>query len=98
MKSYGDLTGLADLPRVELEAEHRIEITDEGHAVEVSLANPSDKLAFFVELKVLGADSGRRAAPALWSDNYVSLLPGEERQVRGTIPAHALAGEGGRCQ
>ncbi len=90
---YADLTGLATLPAVELEVEHEILPAADGHTIDVTLANPSDQLAFFVELEITGADSGRLAAPILWSDNYVSLLPGEKRQVRGEIPAHALAGE-----
>jgi exo-1,4-beta-D-glucosaminidase len=91
--SYADLTGLARLPRVELEVEHRFEETADGQAIHVSLANPSDKLAFFIELKVVGSESGRMAAPILWSDNYVSLAPGETRQIHGEIPAHALVDE-----
>jgi exo-1,4-beta-D-glucosaminidase len=93
MARYADLTGLAHLPRVDLAVEHHFEATDEGQAVHVTMANPSDKLAFFIELEVVGADSGRLAAPVLWSDNYVSLTPGETRQIHGAIPAHALDGE-----
>ena len=66
---------------------------DDGRIVHVSLENPSDKLAFFVELAVVGADSGRLVAPIFWSDNYVSLLPGERRQIQARVPAHSLAGE-----
>ena len=91
--SYADLTGLADLPRVELEVEHRFEETAAGREIQVELENPSDKIAFFVELRVVGAESGRLAAPVLWSDNYLSLLPGETRTVRGEIPSHALSEE-----
>ncbi len=90
---YADLTGLARLPGAALEVEHRFEATAGGHTLHVTLSNPSDKLAFFVELEVVGEDSGRLAAPVLWSDNYVSLLPGERREVRAAIPPHALAGE-----
>ena len=90
---YADLTGLARLPRVELEVEHRFEDTAGGQTIHVSLRNPSDKLAFFVELEVVGAASGQPAAPILWSDNYVSLAPGERRQIHAEIPAHALDGE-----
>jgi exo-1,4-beta-D-glucosaminidase len=68
-------------------------VTDEGQKIHVSLSNPSDILAFFVELEVVGADSGHLVAPVLWSDNYVSLMPGEEMEIRGEIPAHALVGE-----
>ena len=91
--SYADLTGLARLPQVELDVEHRFEETAMGHSILVSLANPTDKLAFFIELAVVGAESGRMAAPILWSDNYISLAPGETRQIFGGIPAHALADE-----
>ncbi len=93
MARYADLTGLARLPEVELDVEHRFEATDGGREIRVTLTNPSDRLAFFVELEVVGADSGRLAAPILWSDNYVSLLAGETRRIVGEIPAHALAGE-----
>ena len=40
---------------------------------------------------VAGGKSGRLAAPILWDDNYVSLLPGEKREIRGLFPPHALA-------
>jgi exo-1,4-beta-D-glucosaminidase len=93
VERYADLEGLATLPAVELEVEHRLEETPDGSELHVTLANPSDRLAFFVELSVVGADSGRLAAPILWSDNYVSLLPGERREVHAEIPAHALDGE-----
>jgi exo-1,4-beta-D-glucosaminidase len=93
MAEYADLTGLARMPDVELDVEHHFEVTDEGQKIHVSLSNPSDILAFFVELEVVGADSGHLVAPVLWSDNYVSLMPGEEMEIRGEIPAHALVGE-----
>ncbi|MDX1500722.1 MAG: glycoside hydrolase family 2 TIM barrel-domain containing protein [Thermoanaerobaculia bacterium] len=92
--SYADLTGLARMPTVELDVEHRFEESAAGgRTLLVSLENPSDKLAFFIELRVVGAESGQLAAPILWSDNYISLLPGERRQARAELPAHALAGE-----
>jgi exo-1,4-beta-D-glucosaminidase len=93
LKQYADLTGLARMPRVELETSHAFEAADDGFDLRVTLSNPTDRIAFFVELEVLGAESGRIAAPALWSDNYVSLMPGETRSIRAHIPAHALAGE-----
>ena len=93
MAEYADLTGLAEMPDVELEVEHEFTATEDGHEISVSLSNPGDRLAFFIELEVVGADTGRLAAPVLWSDNYVSLMPGEHRDIRGSIPLHALGGE-----
>lgn len=87
---FADLTALGRLPAAELREEHRITPTADGHDVEVTLVNPGDRLAFFVELEVVGEPSGRLAAPVLWDDNYVSLLPGDSRRLRATLPAHAL--------
>jgi exo-1,4-beta-D-glucosaminidase len=90
---YADLTALTRLPPVELEVEHRFEPADGGRAVHVTLRNPGGHIAFFVALEVVGANSGGLAAPILWDDNYVSLLPGESREIHGTFPDHALEGE-----
>jgi exo-1,4-beta-D-glucosaminidase len=90
---YADLTAVSQLPPATLEVEHEIRSTGDGHAMDVQLHNPGDALAFFVEVSVAGAGSGRLAAPVFWSDNYVSLLPGETMRLTGTVPSHALAGE-----
>ncbi|HXT49759.1 MAG TPA: glycoside hydrolase family 2 protein, partial [Thermoanaerobaculia bacterium] len=90
---FADLTALQHLPPVELEVAHRFEHTTEGEVLHVTLANPSDRLAFFVELSVTGEGGGQLIAPIDWDDNYISLLPGEHREVMATIPAHALAGD-----
>jgi len=44
----------------------------------VTLTNTGKTLAFFVRMQVVGND-GEEALPVRWSDNYVSLLPGESR-------------------
>ncbi len=90
---YGDLTAVTRLPPATIEVEHRFEPTEDGTAVHVSLSNPTDRIAFFVALEVVGAESGQLAAPILWDDNYVSLIPGESLEIHGTFPSHALDGE-----
>ncbi len=92
-KRFADLTALATLPPAKLEVSHRFEHTADGEVVHVTLANPGQRLAFFVELSVVGDRTGELVAPIYWDDNYVSLLPGERRELRATIPTHALAGE-----
>jgi exo-1,4-beta-D-glucosaminidase len=47
----------------------------------VTLENPSKTLAFFVHLKLERDDNGEEVLPVIWEDNYISLLPGEKRQV-----------------
>jgi len=46
-----------------------------------TLKNPSSTLAFFVRLRLLEARDGAEILPVLWEDNFVTLLPGEERSL-----------------
>jgi exo-1,4-beta-D-glucosaminidase len=94
VERFADLTAFTRLPPATLEVEHRFApaADGDGREIVVTIANPGEHLAFFVELAVVGGESGRLAAPIYWDDNYVSLVPGERREIRGTFPAHALAG------
>jgi exo-1,4-beta-D-glucosaminidase len=56
----------------------------------VTIENPSRNLAFFVRLKVDKGRGGEEILPVLWEDNYVSLLPGERRQLTATYRAADL--------
>ena len=90
---FADMTALATMPETDIEVEHRFETGPDGQKITVDLSNPGDQLAFFIDLQVVGAESGRLAAPILWDDNYVSLLPVETRQIRAVWPDHALPDE-----
>ena len=56
----------------------------------VTLENPSKSLAFFVRLKVNTGKAGDEILPVVWQDNYISLLPGERREVTATYRAKEL--------
>jgi len=55
----------------------------------VTLENPSKSLAFFVRLKV--NRDGKEILPVVWEDNYISLLPGEKRELTATYDAALLS-------
>ncbi len=92
-KEYADFTALATLPQVELKATHRTDESAGRRTVHVTLANPSQAIAFFVELRLVGERSGKSVLPVLWDDNYVSLLPGETREVAVAYDPAAAGGE-----
>jgi len=82
--SHGDLTGLAALAPVRLSQKHRYAAepgSGRGY-IEVSLRNPSAQLAFAVELELYRAGTEELVAPVFWDDNFITLLPGEERVLR----------------
>jgi exo-1,4-beta-D-glucosaminidase len=91
-KSFADLTGLAAL------APARVSITassgqqGERGTARVLVENLGKTLAFGVHLTLVktqpGGDEGEVGAaevlPVLWEDNYLSLMPGEKRELTVT--------------
>jgi exo-1,4-beta-D-glucosaminidase len=56
----------------------------------VTVENPSKSLAFFVRLKVDRSPKGEEILPVVWEDNYISLLPGEKREISASYRASEL--------
>ena len=55
--------------------------------VHVQLENTGTDVALQTKLTLLNASDGSRILPAYYSDNYVSLLPGESREISIEYPA-----------
>jgi exo-1,4-beta-D-glucosaminidase len=93
--SYADYTSLAQLPKVKLNVSSRSErIGNSGDVVtRVTVENPSKSLAFFVRLKLDQGKGGEEILPVVWQDNYISLLPGEKREITATYRASSLGAE-----
>lgn len=84
--TYENLTALRTLPKAEVAA--HLEIAG-GKAI-VHLHNTSKTLAFQLAVSTDAADDVPNA-PVLWSDNYVSLLPGASTTLTATLPEHGKA-------
>jgi len=88
--SYADFTALTQLPKVKLKVTERNERKGEDEVTHVTVENPTKDLAFFVRLKVDKGKGGEEILPVLWQDNYVSLLPGDKREITATYRAAEL--------
>ena len=88
--SYADYTSLSQLPKVKLNAASRSERVGEDEVTHVMLENPGKSVAFFVRLKLDQGKGGDEILPVIWQDNYVSLLPGEKREITATYRAASL--------
>ncbi|MBZ5596980.1 MAG: glycosyl hydrolase family 2 [Acidobacteriia bacterium] len=88
--SYADYTALSQLPKVKLKVTDHTEHKGADAITHVVVENPSQGLAFFVRLKVNKGVGGEEILPVLWQDNYISLLPGEKREVTATYHAADL--------
>jgi exo-1,4-beta-D-glucosaminidase len=89
-ESFADYTALAQLPRVKLKVTQHTEVKGEESATHVTVENPSKSLAFFVRLKINRGVGDEEILPVVWEDNYISLLPGEKREVTATYRTSKL--------
>ena len=91
--SFADFTALAQLPKLKVRATSRTERKGEGSITHVTLENPNKSLAFFVRLKLTRGIHGEEILPVVWEDNYISLLPGEKRELSATYRTSDLGAE-----
>jgi len=97
---FADLSGLASLAKVKLEASAVLEqpAGAAGGRVHLRIKNPSSSVAFQVRLRLADPKEGLDVTPVFWDDNYFSLLPGEERIVSGAYDVSRLHGARPRIQ
>ena len=76
-----DLTDLAKLPPVALEAKAQRTEKDRKRFLTVTLHNPGTNIALMAHLQLRRKLSRERVLPAYYSDNYVSLAPNETRTI-----------------
>jgi len=93
LKQFADFTSLSTMPLADVESDFVVEKQGNQTVCKVNLKNISEKLAFFIELKVKGRESNELILPAFWSENYVSILPGEEKELTVRINNADLKGE-----
>ncbi|MFE0028333.1 exo-beta-D-glucosaminidase [Amycolatopsis sp. NPDC059021] len=97
--AFADLSGLRRLAAGTVS----VNAASEGHGddatTSVTLTNTGDKVAFFLRATVTA--DGAEVAPAIWSDDYVTLWPGESvtltakyrrAQLHGAEPVVQLKG------
>jgi hypothetical protein len=58
-----------------------------------TLRNPAKTPALMVKLKAVREKSGDRILPAVYSDNYIALMPGESRIIRTELEDADTRGE-----
>ncbi|MGL4520030.1 MAG: glycosyl hydrolase 2 galactose-binding domain-containing protein [Phocaeicola sp.] len=84
---YASYQALQELPSVEVTPFHILQQKDDKEVATVHLTNKSSQIAFFIEMQVVDIESNESVLPILWSDNYVSLLPGETRTFTAEFDA-----------
>jgi hypothetical protein len=78
--SIGNYPILHQMPEASIQA--RAVKKDDGK-IEVTLSNnETNPLAFFIRVSLVNTESNKRILPVFYSDNYVSIEPGEIKIVQ----------------
>jgi beta-mannosidase len=76
-----DFAGLMKLRTVTLDASADSTLQADNTLIHVRLTNPSPNIALMTHLQLHRKSDGQRVLPSFASENYISLVPGESREV-----------------
>lgn len=76
-----DLSALNSLPRTSLNVSAQRISEGRSTRIAVTLKNSTHEVALMAHLQLRRSGSGERVLPVFYSDNYLSLLPGESRRI-----------------
>jgi hypothetical protein len=86
-----DYRALQTLPPVKLDSMCTVQARGAENVARVKVTNPTDHMAFFIQLALTRDPGGAEILPVLWDDNYFSLLPGESREITARCAAQDTA-------
>jgi Exo-beta-D-glucosaminidase Ig-fold domain/Glycosyl hydrolases family 2/F5/8 type C domain/Glycosyl hydrolases family 2, sugar binding domain len=89
----GDFRALRSLPKTKLTAATRVDRKGSEWVLHTDLRNLSTAPALMVRVKAVRGKSGDRILPAIYSDNYVALMPGETRTIETQLEDADARGE-----
>jgi exo-1,4-beta-D-glucosaminidase len=95
VKTSANLTGLNSLPsNLGVTATASRTITGDRQTVTITLGNSSStNIAFFLRPEVTAGNGGNEVVPVDYTDNYVSLWPGESTTITASYQTSDLGGQ-----
>ncbi len=89
----GDLRAIRTLPEAQLQATSSAARQGQRWVIRTELQNRSQTPALMVRLSAVRERSGDRILPAIFSENYIALMPGESRTVETECEDRDTRGE-----
>ncbi len=91
LSTKNDFKSFNNLPEPVIEIVTDKISTGEGYiAYTLKVSNTGESIALMTNLKLTDPVSGLEILPSFWSDNYLSLLPGEQKSVQVRIDSDNL--------
>jgi len=79
--NFTDFTALKDLPATTLTTNYSTVKKENKTTHAITVTNTGKTVAFFVHVRVLKEKNADDILPVIFSDNYISLAPGESRTI-----------------
>jgi hypothetical protein len=92
-REEGNYRAIRQLPQVNLGAATHAERQGNRWVLTTDLRNPSNQPALMIRVKAVREKSGDRILPAIYSDNYIALMPGERRTIKTELKHADTRGE-----
>jgi len=89
----GNYRVLNELPQVTPDSKTKVRNAGDQWVLETHLENKTDTPALMIRLMIVGEETEERILPVLYSDNYISLLPGEARTIKMSVKKEDCRGE-----
>lgn len=88
-------TALNNLPAVNLKTTYTVQEKDGKMYLAATISNPpsSKSIAFGIRAQAVRAGNGEQILPSIMSDNYFSLMPGEQKSLRIEFKAADLGND-----
>lgn len=83
--SYADMKDLSRMPPAAIKAS-AVEGKQTG-TMSLRITNMGAAVAFFLHAQAVRTGSNVEVSPVFWNDNFISLLPGETRELTVNIPS-----------
>jgi exo-1,4-beta-D-glucosaminidase len=81
---FADYTALKNLPATTLDVTYSTSKKEAETTQNITVRNTGKTVAFFVHVRVLKEKNADDILPVIFSDNYISLAPGESRAIECT--------------
>jgi len=92
LSQFADFDALQQLPKAIVKASMKYSDAGPEPSAHVTVENAGSGLAFLVRLRLIKRKDGAEALPVFWDDNYISLLPGEKREITVHVRKSDLSG------
>jgi len=91
--SWGDYKALNSLTIVSLGLSVSKESSGNTQIAKITLTNNSNTIAFFTRLEITIGNDGEEVVPVTYTDNYLTLFPGESQTISGCFDFNDLNGQ-----